>query len=1007
MDDIIKGLAEKVKWDSADIGSTLKTAECAVNALWRKKLPLADFWEMAAERNLYAAALLEEKMRGRQLAEEEAREIRMRIMEQCAGRLAGTELSPDGEAQTAAAALLLQDSEMLGRVLGLAERRIQEMGQGEDAEEEEEEEEEEGKAGKAEKVRMKAATAFSQRMFALLRHAPDELEHLARLYRAFYELWPLHWNEGLAHGQGVEIPVRDALPETLRELILRALHNGHLRYVDQVLKVFISVRLFRLGYTGKRLMEEVFQVDDDNLFRGILFAEKMILQDAASPAEGIEQWSKALEEAKREDNEAWRRNKGWFEMYELSRRLTFCPERACETLSRAKPLEPYAVRYRKSNRVQQAAFEALFCAKDKAVLEYLDVLGENNMFRFQTDEEYYPYFEQNPVYSMSDAVRNLKSLGYSPEEMIRIYMNTHMRSCYSLRAYLREVFADGKGLEVRRGYASIEGYFRPYRMRGRVEQREGNYGFVLYNVCIGKPMGRDMGKAAGNTWLVPLSYGWRQPAGEEAPAEGEVRYCRLTQLNLNNYSLRAVPEQAPGPERKTDGFQLLGEALLGIIETGKLTKEENAHITYLPLPGTLDREQKVALCLLVARCMAALAHSPEQLKYFVNMMNRLGGGRLSPCRHQTVQKQGGWVFLAGQAEKNVRECWERMKAGGLSAQVLFFAYINSPFKYCIAFSELMDACYGEDSGSVDLEPLLSGYTRYVFSGTIRSVTPDRRPGRQGYFVSVQPDGLYRGAGGRWDRFLFRVPDGSGHYAEDMPCRFEIGTWQSEGRTFYLKNVERPDGRRNAQKWFLQSAMQRAASAAGPGGMNLEDLRAEPVAWTGREVGGLVIPMVNALRRAGNITVVNEYLEAVGTNNPWRFGEGPLPDEGEWPASAKSGGVREGYRQLMERLAGQNELHTVLRVYFNTAARSLLNLDDVLAICRESGKDLASLRLWTRNYPLALCCRDGRLCPVNFVAAAFTAQGEEEESLRRPGEKSLWRLEGYDGEEGLRLTRWES
>ena len=693
MDEMAERMARAVRWKERGLCDVLVAAERAASTLWRKKLPLEDFLTLGGRQNPYAALLLTERLkRSGQLCEEAAgrqrEKLRKALQEEVLRKEAAARESGDPEPEAAkssqapasglqncsllcAAALLLEDTKLLHGILLLFKRE-----------------------GTKEE-----AAALSREVFALLRYAPQELPGQIRLYRAFYDCLPIEWNTTAAYGQGVEILTPETLPAELKELILLALERGDLRYADLVLKVFVPVGLSQLGMTGDEFMERVFQTDSDNLFRGILFAEKLILQDAGSFLDGVERWRQALLAKCREENTAWQGLKGWFDMYYLCRRATACPEEAGEFLAACQPLTPGIASYQKTNSVQQEAFEALFLGRDKSILRLLQALGENNVFRFQSEEEYYPHYGRNPSYGLTKALQNLIAQGLCAEELLFVYMNTHLRCCYAMRAFLRLAFAQGEELKVYGMQASVERLFAPYRLVGRVGKWNGNFGFSTQNICMG-------------TSLILFPAKWQQENEafcQRMLEEEKPRSFHVTRLHVNSFSLRGLPDERPQEcaGEGTEAFLFLCKELEAIEAAGVLTTRQNGRVSRAGEISGLDAGQLRRLGLLIVRCCAALGNDPRQLRYFLNMMNRLGNGKTNPWRHQVFCKESEWSRQTEAAKEETWACWKRLAACALAPEELFFAYINTLFKYCIPFSALAERCGSGDEGIVDLEPVIS------------------------------------------------------------------------------------------------------------------------------------------------------------------------------------------------------------------------------------------------------------------------------------------------------------
>lgn len=983
---MVERMARAVRWRERQLDYVLIAAERAANALWRKKLPLEEFLMSGGEQNPYAVVLLIERLkRSGQIDEDVAGRQKSWLAKVCGEDLRRLEQDVEGElgrrtsleeqavavpgfiqeetANLCAAALILEERTLLYAVLRLYEK----LGS------------------------MDEAAALSRRIFSLLRHTPSELACQIRLYRAFYDCLSMEWNQRIAYTQGVEILVPETLPEGLRELVWQAVEDGHLRYADLVLKLFLPVHLSQLGMDADTFMERIFRTDNDTLFRGILFAEKMILQDAPSFVEGVEQWREVLMARCRAKNMAWQSVREWFDMYYLCRRVTAYPEGAGEFLEDWMPMEPYKASYQKTNSVQQEAFEALFMTKDRSILRLLEILGENNVFRFQSEEEYFPYYENNPSYSLTAAVQNLIAQGLSAKEMIYIYMNTHLRSCYRMNAFLRLVFASGDGLEIRGAEASVQEYFAPYRLVGRVRKWEGYFGLLTQNIWMDSKL-----------ILFPLS--WQMEHKElcqKMKEEGTIHSFHVTRMNMNSYSLRGIldGEGKAGPRDNEEIVRILCEELETVIETAELTTKQNSRISQLAAERRLTKEQKQRLGIQMMKCCAALGEKPSQLRYFVNMFNRLGNGQMNPWRHQVFRKENEWRQQPAEMAAEAEACWKKLTDHAPAPEELFFVYINMPFKYCIPFSALVESCYPQE-GIIDLEPMISGHSQYFFSGRILSVQPDRRPGHSGWFVNLAPDEFYRGRRGRWDIFQFWTKEADG-YAEGLSCQFEIHAYQASRRIFFIKNIiHRQDVRSFAARQIFLGAMNRAAYSERLSSRDLGDLNVQVKNWSARDIGKLVQPMMNALKkRADNITAMSGYLAAIEKSNPWRFGEEPIPDRHSWPKTVVKDNTCEFCRRLFVQIVSQNELRSILRIYFNTVIKSYVGLDTVFFLCKEGGRELSSLGLWMKEYPLLVRADEGQLRPVNFGMDGELAGHWPKTELTEEGKEYRCFVAGY--EEGMK------
>ncbi|MCM1187941.1 MAG: hypothetical protein NC541_01435 [bacterium] len=1000
MNELVKKMAAAVRWKDRDFNTVLIGAEQAVQVLWRRKLPTEDFFKLGRRENLYAAVILAARLaRSGQMSEETAAAERKRAAEACREEYA--RLKEAGISVSAEAA-----EEESGSGTGSCSREAtvppsflwwqEEMALlcaaavflGEDAS---------ARLSAslfAEKIADgEQAAAFSRRIFALFRYAPDELDCQIRLYQVFYDTFDVEWNTTVAYRQGVEILVPEVIPAKLKTLLLTALENGHMRYADQLLKLFLPVRLSQLDMTEEELMEMVFRAGSKELFRGVLFAEKMILQDAPCFLEGVNRWWSVLGSAKKEENENWPELRDWFEMYYLTRQVTAAPEQAQALLKDRDVLPPCKMKVRKTNMAQQDSFEALFWQENKCILKWLDVLGENNAFGFQPEEEYYPHYERNPSYDLTGAICNLIRQGCTGEEMLRIYMNTHLRSTYSINTFLRLVFAGGEEIEVLRGSeADVERYFAKYHLLGRVVKWNDSFGFCTQNICMGT-------KAV----LFPKAWQRENEAFcKKLLEEGRPQYFHITRMNLNHFSLRGIPDEAPAADDGTAAFEKLCEELEEIVRAETLTTAQNKRISSLSFPRPLTKEQLQRLGLLTVDCCCALGKKPAELRYFINMINRMSSGQLNPWRHQAFRKQGGWYRFPDGIAEQVRDCWKKLTDFALSAEELFFVYINTPFKYCVTLSEMAESRCGEETDVLDIQKMLGGHTRYFFSGRIGSITPDNRQGKAVWLVSLLPTEFYRGSGVWGDLFYWRTENIQG-YRTGMLCQFEIGSYRMAERVFIVKEVIcGQDVRSTAARQVFLAAMNRAAYRKRLSMRDQGDLQVEVTGWSSQNEGKLALPMINGLKlRADNVTEVHWYLSMIEKSNPWRFSSKPVPSRRSWPAAIQGESVQAACRSLLLQFIEQYDVRSILRIYFNSALKSYLGFDTVITLCKTAGREFASLAIWMREYPLTVKKSEDRLTGVNFLTDGEISleEAETEEQVSESGEYGAF-FTDYDEETGV-------
>ena len=512
---ILTKLIESVKWRNPDLHRTLTSAESACNTLLRRNIPIKDFFVAAMGENSYAVLLLMQRfLKTGQLEKNEYDECKELLISYCKEKmeLLSTE-EIEGNlyserilnlALYMATVLILRQDDLIGQMMECVK----------------------GTCDTKEQI-----VEFSKNMFVLLRYAGDSTEFLVLLYLQFYLYFPIDWCEDVAYNQGMEIPIIEQLPETLKILIHQALQDHNMRYADLVLKVFVNVRLHQLDLTDRELMQIAMQVRGNNFFRGLLFTEKMIATDMESSIDALEKWWELIQTCKNKSNPEWLETQNWFEVYYLSRQIQYDPKRARCYIQKASVIPASTFTVHKTNEVIQRTLETLFMAKEKLVFEYLEKIDAHNVFRFQTDEKYYPYFDLNTNYNLEEAIENLCSLGYEPAEMIDIYMNTFLRSCYNLSLLMSKIFSNGQGLTIKGKYADISSYCSKYKMTAHVVVQNNTYSMLIHNVCYNQKT-----VFFTNTWWAE-----HKKYCEQAFVDQQKIYCYLTSLDLTTYSVSATP----------------------------------------------------------------------------------------------------------------------------------------------------------------------------------------------------------------------------------------------------------------------------------------------------------------------------------------------------------------------------------------------------------------------------------------------------------------------------------
>lgn len=884
--------------------------------------------------------------------------------------------------QDTAAALLLEDDELIDRALKLVQRTVESFGAlpaglteltvdedklplaGEELDQ-----------WTCQQMVSRMIGCFAERTLEILRLGFEPLEGIFRFYRHCYQTLPREWNSNIAYNlYGAVTPLEGPPPAELVALIRQAVQDHELLYAYLMLKFYVPVHLSQLGYTLPEFMALIFAAPDGaNLYRGLLLAEKLAVLDAPTEIEGIEQWWAALCAAVPAESDAWRERGTWFRMYHLCRCITACPERAAEFLTGEEPLPPEGLVLKRSTAVQEAAMEALCGVPDQSILRLLEVLGEHNVFRFNAQEETYPFLDRRALRGTPDeAVGGLLRQGFRAEQLVRIYMNTYLRCQITPGYFLKLLIRGGVylGFADRRSRMVISDLFMPYGMLGDMRQSpDGKFGLMPHNF-----------RTPRSSWLLPMTSNWQQMSDlcQELMERGEPLPFHLVHFTPIDGSVYAsLDPQAWMDEQGKRSFQTLCAELETIARTGRFAEEENQRIGKLPvlsLPQRSDAE-KLTLGLLMVRCCAALSYNYMAVRYFLNKLNILH----NPFRFYTPGTHKRTVgpvkvdpaIVSDDQRALLHEQWDRIMSSDLTMEQTFFIYINTIAHLCIPLSDWADR-YAEGSQRLNLLPMMTAPTRYRFTGRIRNIQPDRNPDLNYIYIRVTPDDLYYGeseeAWGRpfqyMDRFIFRTKGNADQFWPGQYCTFLIGSYDPARRSFSLDQLT-PYGNEDTEglnKPFF-TALSRAANRIDLSEQDIADLRSPPGTLNAQTVTRAMGLVANALRRRQeSLPAINRYLEALGPNNFWRFGD-TLPPCKKHPhrnvVSSLSYTLRSAAR-------GYSHLSSPLELYFNTPMRACLSLNRAMTILQEEGHDLSALATYMQDYALLVRCTDDGLTPVNFV-----------------------------------------
>ncbi len=967
-DSMLNKLIASIKWHDEDLRRVITLSKSACMKLHQRGVAYRDFFAAAMTKNPYIALILLQHIYKLGCLETQSYdECKALILRECLEKMEcfletrQTNFYEYGEESVLdyfATALLLDDSELGERALKVMQMLPENKEQ---------------------------AALFLRNMFKVLHYTENKEECCARLYEQMYFCFPIEWCEHIAYHQGIEIPIMEQVPVSLKKLVHKAWQNQHMRFFDLVLKVFVNVQLHQLEIQADELMQSCMQIREDNIFRGILLTEKLIATDTSSAIEALEIWWLLLNKYENPENPFWIERKYWFHTYYFSRQIYYNPSDARRYIEQMPFIPTGNFKVRKINEVIQNAMETLFLAKEKLVFEYMEKLGDNNAFRFVTDEEYYPRYEKNASFNHEDAIENLFAIGYDRTEIIDIYMNSFLRSCYSFVPFMRKVFEEAEERPIFGDYADVSRCFQKYKIKAYVKIEDGIFGLLLHNVF-------------NNQKHVYFAPDWWQKNNDycrKMLTDNQKVYCNLSRLSLNSFipsfELCLEPEEMIlAQDIFGDNFERYMEYLEEIARKKELTTKMNNEIVRLCFPLPLSDENWKRMNLQIVKCLVALSENRNALRYMINMVNIMISGKMNIYKYRldfNIPKMSDADMLA-----EIRTYWQKFCEAKPTLEDIFFVYINTIFKQCISFSELVRGYCDSKCAIMDLSKLLSKHTDYCFSGKIISVSKDIRSHTPCYYVKVQPLAFCLGKPGHYDSFFYRTNQNHG-YEEGQHCYFRIGAYNSKSDTFYIKELLKQHELHKAVPISLfKSAMSKVAVQKEITGQMMNDLTIDLPPLSEKDIDNLIMSMIRALEyRCNEITEINNYLEMIEKNNPWRFSVHSIAVN-YYHNGPDNPYISGRIKKLFEKLVQQYDLRSVLFVYFNSILKVFIPLNTVLMAYCGKGIYADSLDVWMKEYPLLLSTGTEEPEPINFRGNNIAVTSE--------ANNNIFYLKEYKAEENL-------
>ena len=693
---MIRRLIDTVDWKQAPPEVQISRGERICLALARRGYSVTEVLTAISEESIYSAAVLLSRCRALDLIDREsAQALHQALSEHCAQALQTPE--PDRLPALTAAALILEDAALMDCLIP----HLLSLVSGEY------------------KQAVEAGTVFSKQLYPMLAVTTRQISCLANFYTVFYDHCDRELAHALVYAKEEMLTVPHPVPRALESLCRRAFADGELRYLDILNKTFLGLPLAQWGINCHTVVQASLRSDPENVFRGLLLAELLAYGENDDPVLALDTWWQDQDRDPDQPAPDWPAIKNWLHMYYVSRRITLRPQGTPALLAQEPPLSGPSFPIRKTNAVQQQAFEALMAFPQYYIQSYLNFLGCYNVFTFHPNEETFPYALHTNI-RYPQVTEYLLCQGFLPEQLISVYMNTSLRCTYPLLYLLKDVLPrlnPDLAQVSAAGAVSLYDLFRDYPLLLRVEAYTApETGQRRYRLYYPKTSTSPLYLFFSPAWLAE-----NQSDLDASLQAGAPLSCQITQLSVyprKDGGLSWLICVIPTDDRLPAGNAIHGlmDRLDQILARGTYDDGDNHFISYLISTGSPNREQQLILARKILRCCCSLTKDPPVLRRFLMLMNNKDHGIYNACRHCT---RGNWInprHLSPDLFTEIRQHFRNLEPGSLSLDMAAFLYFNTLLKFAVSPGYFVHTwCSREQMRDLHC---LSDRKPYVFSASV-------------------------------------------------------------------------------------------------------------------------------------------------------------------------------------------------------------------------------------------------------------------------------------------------
>ena len=721
----------------------------------------------------------------------------------------------------------------------------------------------------------------------------------------------------------------------------RALKEKRMKYLYALIQFVTCLHTSHVLSDADRIMETIFTFTDCyEIYYGMLLTEDIFEYEKHDDIVCHENWWALVCKYERADNPTWAGMRGWYEMYILSRRIYFDHENAQKYIEEAAPIrETVFLPTTRSVKTVHGAVETLIKNRLRFIPEYLEKIKNANIYRFYSGCARRDYCDMSScTVNVSRLVPMLAAMNYSRKEIISIYLNTFMRRLVRFDRFLRQLFKS-TGTSNQAGTIKLDEYFGKYAIPAKVTVLEnGNINLEPKSLNIEHLWVDNVWKkenpAAAKQLLVP---------------ENEIS-VRLICCDIKTFTCRAVPVDSESGaviiDNHENGYNQLLEYLDEVKTLGKLTTATNLLISST-VTNPLTKEQNIKLNTEYLECCAAIAEKGNDVRYFINMITSPKYKAGNPFKHNRMSENMSVKYYSRDTFICVMKSWDRLKASSLSADDLFYVYINTVLKHCVSFSNFILSRFNKQDNEIMITDLLTKYTDYYFSGVV--IHSDTKSG----IYTVEPTELsVKGKFGH-DRYICSMEEKNRRFLPiNTICHFKISSYNPKTNTFVVTEFSTDKKLRNVapDNIFINSLFNAGCTMKLPE-CRIRDINADNLKLSRNEMHTATDAILSAMKlRLESEEELMKFMAILNKNNPWRFGLEPYPDLKNHTHQKNLSAI---CQLIADNISSKFSEKNMAVVYFNSPMRAFIPIEQLVAMAAERGRDTDALLYRLSRYPISI------------------------------------------------------